>query len=253
MTRATPAEAGEKAAAASEIRLLSFGDTALTVEFGSVIDAGLNARVLALDAALASEAPRGVLETVPTYRSLLVIFDPLVVDLPGLKTRIRALAASDIAVKRSARRWRVPVVYGGAFGMDLEATAAVHGLSAEELIGRHQGATYTVAMIGFMPGFAYLSGLDPALATPRRPEPRQLVPAQSVSIGGAQCAISSVEGPSGWHMLGRTPVRGFMPQREPVFLYEPGDAIRFERIAADEWPALDQRAAAGEPVAVSEP
>jgi KipI family sensor histidine kinase inhibitor len=236
----------------SDVRLLSFGDTALTVEFGSVIDAHLNARVLALDTALAEEAPRGVLETVPTYRSLLVVFDPLAVDLPGLKARIRELAAADTGVRKSSRRWRVPVVYGGAFGMDLEETASLHGLSPEKLIRKHQAATYTVAMIGFMPGFAYLSGLEETLATPRRLEPRQLVPAQSVSIGGAQCAISTVEGPSGWHMIGRTPVRGFMPQRAPVFLYEPGDEIRFERVGPDEWPALDARAAAGEPVALRE-
>ena len=235
-----------------EVRLLDFGDTALTVEFGSVIDSRLNARVLALDATLARETPRGLIETVPTYRSLLVIFDPLVVDLPALKARIRELARAAVPARQATRRWRVPVVYGGEFGADLEGVADRHGLASEELVRKHQAATYTVAMIGFMPGFAYLSGLDVALATPRRPEPRQMVPAQSVSIGGAQCAISTVEGPSGWHMLGRTPVRGFMPGRDPVFLYEPGDEVRFERIGSDEWAPLEARAAAGEPVAVRE-
>ena len=243
---------GDPEHADPEVRLLSLGDTALTVEFGSVIDARLNARVLALDAALVSEAPPGVLETVPTYRSLLVVFDPLVVDLPGLKARIRKLAAEVTSVRKRSRRWRVPVVYGGAFGMDLEEMASTHGLSPEELIRKHQTTTYTVAMIGFMPGFAYLSGLDETLATPRRLEPRQLVPAQSVSIGGAQSAISTVEGPSGWHMIGRTPARGYMPLRDPVFLYEPGDEIQFERVGSDEWMALDRRAATGEPVALRE-
>jgi len=100
-------------------------------------------------------------------------------------------------------------------------------------------------MIGFMPGFAYLGGLDPALATPRRLEPRQKTPAQSVSIGGAQSAISTVEGPSGWHLIGRTPARGFMPGRDPVFAYAPGDEIRFERIGTQDWAGLDALAASG--------
>lgn len=234
------------------VRLLACGDSALTVEFGSVIDARLNARVLALDAALAREAFPGLRETVPTYRSLMVLFDPVDTDLPALKARIVTLAAHATDINRSTRRWRVPIVYGGEYGMDLAATAAAHGLTAEALVAQHQAATYTVAMIGFMPGFAYLSGLNPELATPRRQEPRQKVPAQSVSIGGAQCAISSVEGPSGWHMLGRTPVRGFMPGRDPVFLYEPGDEIRFDRIGDSEWRGLDARAAAGEQIAERE-
>lgn len=234
------------------VRLLPCGDTALTVEFGSVIDARLNARVLALDAALVREAPPGLRETVPTYRSLLVHFDPVDTDLPALKARIVELAAKATGVDRRTRRWRVPIVYGGEHGMDLEGTAATHGLTSEALIERHLAATYTVAMIGFMPGFAYLSGLDGELATPRRLEPRQKVPAQSISIGGAQCAISTVEGPSGWHMIGQTPARGFMLRRDPVFLYEPGDEIRFEQIGAGEWHGLNERAAAGEQIAVLE-
>lgn len=236
----------------SRVRLLQCGDTALTVEFGSQIDAGSNARVLALDAALAREPLPGLLETVPTYRSLLVVVDPVEADLPALKARLLALADAAEPLKQNHRRWRVPVVYGGEHGMDLEATARTHGLSPDALVERHLAATYSVAMIGFMPGFAYLSGLDAGLATPRRPEPRQKVPSQSVSIGGAQTAISTVEGPSGWHMIGRTPARGFVPGRDPVFLYAPGDEIRFERIAADEWASLDARAAAGEPIAVLE-
>jgi KipI family sensor histidine kinase inhibitor len=190
-----------------------------------------------------------VLETVPTYRSLLIIYDPLTVDLPALKARIIGLTTSQAPAGRPRRLWRVPVVYGGEYGIDLDATASHHGITAGELVRRHMAGTYSVAMLGFMPGFAYLDGLDPGLATPRRLEPRQLTPAQSVSIGGAQGAISTVEGPSGWHLLGRTPARGFMPGRDPMFLYAPGDEIRFESIGAMEWDGLDARAAKGEPIA----
>lgn len=235
-----------------EVRLLPCGDTAMSVEFGAVIDPELNARVLALDAALAAEPPAGLRETVPTYRSLLLHFDPLAADLPALKRHVLALCERPPAATTRARRWRVPVAYGGDFGMDLDDLAARHGITAEALVARHAAATYVVAMIGFMPGFAYLSGLDPALATPRRTQPRAKTPAQSISIGGAQAAISTVEGPSGWHMIGRTPARGFMPGREPVFTYAPGDEIRFERIGSTDWAELDRRAAAGEPIAICE-
>ncbi|PZU87783.1 MAG: allophanate hydrolase [Chelatococcus sp.] len=236
----------------TSVRLLPCGDTAMSVEFGSAIDPELNARVLALDAALAAEPPAGLRETVPTYRSLLLHFDPLATDLPALKRQVLTLCDRPPTARASARRWRVPVVYGGEFGIDLDDLAARHGMSAEALVARHAAATYVVAMIGFMPGFAYLSGLDPALATPRRTQPRAKTPAQSISIGGAQAAISTVEGPSGWHLIGRTPARGFMPGRDPVFTYAPGDEIRFERIGAEAWAGLDRRAAAGEPIAISE-
>ena len=226
-------------------RLLRCGDTAISVEFGDSIDPAINARVLALDAALAAEPFPGLIETVPTYRSLLVQFDPLQADIETLSRRILELSETPPTSDRKPRRWHVPIVYGGDFGMDLEDLAARHAMTAEALVARHCAATYVVAMIGFMPGFAYLGGLDAGLATPRRLEPRPLVPAQSVSIGGGQSAISTVAGPSGWHMLGRTPVRGFMPGRDPVFIFAPGDEIRFERVSADAWPGLDALAETG--------
>jgi KipI family sensor histidine kinase inhibitor len=104
---------------------------------------------------------------------------------------------------------------------------------------------YTVAMVGFLPGFCYLSGLPQALATPRRADPRPRIPASSVSVGGAQAALGSIAGPSGWHLLGRSPVRPFLPGREPVFLFNPGDRLRFDPIAADDWESLDSAATAG--------
>ena len=232
-------------------RILACGDAAISVEFGEEIDPALNARVLAFDSVLAADPVPGVVETVPTYRSLLVHYDPLETDVPLLLARIDAACRRTVPPRRDMRRWRVPVVYGGAFGMDLDDLAARHGLTAQELVARHASGVYQVYMIGFMPGFAYLGGLDPALATPRRVEPRMETPAQSISIGGAQTAISSVAGPSGWHMIGRTPARGFMPGRDPVFLYEAGDEIVFEPIAERDWARLDAAAARGEPVATS--
>lgn len=235
------------AAPAPRLRLL--GDAALSVEFGDRIDPEILARVLALDAALARAAPPGVVETVPTYRALTVHLDPLTADPEALAALIRRLAAQPARAEVRGRLWRVPVVYGGAFGVDLPAVAAAHGLTEDEVVARHAAPRYAVAMIGFMPGFTYLMGLDPALATPRRPDPRPRVPASSVSIGGAQTAIGSLEAPSGWHLIGRTPVRPFHPGRTPPFLFAPGDGVQFVPVPAAAWEALDAAAAAGAPVA----
>jgi KipI family sensor histidine kinase inhibitor len=227
--------------------ILPCGDAALAVEFGDVIDPRLNARVLALDARLAGHP--GVVETVPTYRSLLVHYDPLATDFAGLSGAVLALAEDLPDEPREGRIWRVPVVYGGSFGVDLEDVARQHGLDPEELVRRHSAPTYRVYMIGFVPGYTYLGGLDPTIATPRREVPRTKVPAGTISIGGIQAVVASIEAPSGWHLLGRTPARTFMPGREPAFLMAPGDRVRFAPIPEADWDRLDRAAAAGEIVA----
>ena len=228
-----------------DLRILPCGDAALTVEFGDKIDPALNARVLALDARV-GEGVAGVVETVPTYRSLLVHYDPVATDFENLSDRLARLATDLPDALPEGRLWRVPVVYGGAFGIDLAETAERHDLTPAGLIERHAAPVYRVYMIGFLPGFAYLGGLDPAIATPRRTVPRLKTPPGTISIGGVQALVASIEAPSGWHLLGRTPMRNFMPGREPVFLLRPGDRIAFEPIPAARWAALDAAAAAGE-------
>lgn len=230
-------------------RAIPLGDRALAIEFGDTVDAALNARVLALDAALAKTPPKGVVEAVPTYRSLLIHFDPLIADPEAIAATALDLAGRLSITETRARRWRIPVVYGGAFGIDLEATAERHAITPAELIRRHSAPVYRVYMIGFMPGFAYLGGLDPRLATPRRDVPRLKTPAGTISIGGVQAAVASVEAPSGWHLLGRTPVRAFMAARDPAFLLGPGDEVVFHQVPAESWDALDRAAEAGAPVA----
>ena len=241
----SPGRAGVRAVTLLPPRLLPCGDAALTVEFGEAIDPGLNARVLALDARI-NEGVAGVVETVPTYRSLLVHYDPVATDFDTLSDALARLAAHlpDHAAK--GRLWRVPVVYGGAFGIDLADTAARHGFTEAELIERHAAPVYRVYMIGFLPGFAYLGGLDPAIATPRRDSPRLKTPAGTISIGGAQALVGSIEAPSGWHLLGRTPMRNYLPTRDPAFLLQPGDRVAFNPVPAERWAALDAAADAGE-------
>lgn len=230
-------------------RILPSGDTALTVEFGRSIDPAINRQVLALDRSVASEAVTGVLETVPTYRSLLVHYDPLLVGYTALSEQLLALAQRPVPPETGVRRWRVPVVYGGDYGIDLDDVARAHNISTSDVIAKHTGCDYRVAMIGFTPGFAYLSGLDPAIATPRRESPRTQTPPGTISIGGVQACVQCLAAPSGWHLLGRTPVRTFHPHRDPVFLMEPGDAVTFHAITPSEFASLDLAAERGETVA----
>ena len=234
--------------AAASPRVLPCGDTALAVEFGGEIDPATNARVLALDARVSRGVP-GVIETVPTYRSLLVHYDPVATDFDALGAALTALSADLPETPAEGRLWRIPVVYGGAFGIDLDDVAARHGLDTADLIARHAAPVYRVYMIGFMPGFAYLGGLDPSIATPRRETPRAKTPAGSISIGGVQAAVASIEAPSGWRLLGRTPVRTFMLGRDPPFILGPGDRVTFDPTPAARWDALDRAAAAGDLVA----
>lgn len=229
------------------------GDGAVTVDFGDRLSEALNRRVLALDRAVTDSALPGVIETVPTYRALTVHLDPMATDPETLGETLLDLAARALPATHTGRIWQVPVHYGGSDAADLEHIAARTGLTPAACIEAHSAAEYRVAMIGFLPGFCYLTGLPPFLAAPRRKSPRAEIPASSISIGGAQTAIGSVPGPSGWHLIGRTPVRPFQPGRTPTFLFEPGDVIRFHPVSEAEAEALQRAAQAGAPVASRAP
>lgn len=230
-------------------RLLPSGDRAITVEYSRDIDDAANARVLALDRALARAPVEGVTEAVPTYRSLLVHYDPVQIDFDGLSARLLALAALPADAGSRARRWRIPVAYGGEQGIDLEDVAKALGITPDEVVARHAGGNYRVAMIGFTPGWSYLSGLDKSLTMPRRQDPRLMTPAGTISIGGVQAGVQCIAGPSGWHLLGCTPVRTYQLHRDPTFLLEPGDYVTFSRIDVRTYTEQLRAAEAGEIVA----
>jgi KipI family sensor histidine kinase inhibitor len=228
-------------------RFLDSGDCGLTVELGDSIDPRINEQVVALDRRLRERSLAGVVETVPTYRSLLVIFDPTLIRKSELKQQIRAMWPPESAGAQEQRLWRVPVAYGGEHGIDLEAVAEIHGMTPDEVIRIHAGCTYRVYMIGFAPGFAYLGGLPESLHTSRRTDPRLKTPPSSVSIGGQQAAVSPpLEVPSGWHLIGRTPIRSYDPRRSAnPFLFAAGDRIEFSPIAHAEFDRLSARAVDG--------
>lgn len=235
-----------------QIRFHHAADQGLTVEFGNVISPEINEHVLALEQNLATHPIVGITETVPSYRSLLILYDNTQTSAAELRTGIESrlpqaglgqtsppLANPHQASqprRTSARRWRIPVLYGPPFGLDLEAIAKTHGLTTEEVIRLHAAPEYRVYMLGFMPGYAYLGGLDQKLHTPRRADPRPKTPAGGIAIGGTQTSIGSLEAPGGWHFLGRTPIHLFDPARgRSPFLLSPGDTVLFTPITEPEF------------------
>ena len=214
------------------VRFRTVGEEGLAVELGTAIDEAVNARVHRLAALLRRERASKILEVVPTYRSLLILFDPLRIGRASLERAVlKHLGARGGAVAtRRGRLVRVPVCYGGEFGPDLEYVAQHAGLAPQEVVDLHASVTYRVHMLGFTPGFPYLGGLPDALATPRLPEPRPRIPVGSVGIAGGQTGIYPLESPGGWRLIGRTPLRLFDPQARRPFLFSAGDRLRFEPV-----------------------
>ncbi|WOJ90327.1 5-oxoprolinase subunit PxpB [Methylocapsa polymorpha] len=232
-------------------RYLPAGESALVVEFGRTIDPAIHDRVMALDAAIAQAKLAGVIETVPTYRSIMIHFDPRLVTTDALTRALRSLETAAVARARP-KRWRIPACYDPPHAEDLDEVAAILGLPPERIVELHLGALYRVYMYGFAPGFTFLGGLPEALRIPRRATPRPPAPAGSLLIAGGQALITSIVMPTGWYGIGRTPVKVFDPQRERVFLADIGDEIVFERIDPAAFDAMSRAAEAGELVARQE-
>lgn len=230
-------------------RLLDAGETALVVEFGSTVDPAISDRVLALDDALRSDPPDGLRESVPTYRSLMLHYDPLILGRAALAARVLSLSEDATERAGTATLWTLPCCYETPHGEDIAEVAERTGLSAEAIVAAHAGATFRVYMYGFAPGFAYLGGLPEALAVPRRASPRPPHPRNAVVIGGGLAAVATVPMPTGWYVIGATPARLYAPERADSFFIGAGDRIRFAPVDAATFTELEGRDAAGEPVA----
>ena len=209
-------------------KFLLGGDKALYIELGDGISPEVNRRVMDLLNALDRAAIPGITGLSPTYRSILVYYDPLKITLEELKKRTAALSreASE-GIIRKARVVEVPTLYGGEFGPDLEFVASHNGLSPEKVIEIHSSANYLVYMLGFNPGFPYLGGMSEKIATPRLSTPRVKIPAGSVGIAESQTGVYPLEGPGGWRLIGRTPIHIFDPHEDPPVIIKAGDYIRF--------------------------
>lgn len=226
-------------AATAYPRILPVGEAALTVEFGDTVDPELNRRVMALDLAIAAAELDGVVETVPSYRSLLICYEPLELSFHQLVAELRALLARDVRGRPpSPTTWSVPVTYDPPFGDDVPEVAQRLGLSEEQVIAIHTATEYLVYTIGYAPGMPYLGGLPAALHLTRREVPRPQVPAGAIMIGGAQACIVPTTVPSAWYLMGQTPLRPFDLKRQDPFLFRPGDHVRFRRIGNAEFERL---------------
>jgi len=213
-------------------RFLPFGDCALLVEFGDTISLEINCKVVALNVAIVKAVIRGIEETVPTYRSLLVRYDPVKTSYDQLVLQIRNFErlVEKPNLAAAGKTATIPVVYGGEYGPDLGYVAQYHGLTEEQAVKLHSGRKYRVYMLGFVAGFPYLGEVADEIATPRLETPKLKVPAGSVGIAEKQTGIYPCEAPGGWRIIGRTPLRLFNPQQEPPALLEPGDIVKFEPI-----------------------
>ncbi len=217
------------------VRYLSCGDTAFTVEFGNEISPAINGQVMALHAAIgkakAAGALLGVVETVPTMRSLMVTYDPLATTRAELQPAIDALLAKGLKADGKTRQVTIPCCYDGEeFAPDLKEVAKATRKTPEQVIEAHLKSAFKVYVLGFMPGLAYIAGLDPSLYLPRRSQPRVRLPRSSVAIAMDMTTIYPFVSPGGWHILGRTPLMMFdQRQPQPVFL-APGDSVTFQRI-----------------------
>lgn len=223
------------------------GECALVVEFGTTIDDTLIAQVLALDAAL-PPLP-GLQEAVPTYRSLMLHYDPLILPRQVLVRHVQAALAVAKTDRQEGQLWQLPACYDPTLAVDLPHVAATTGLDPHAVTRAHAGASYRVVMYGFAPGWAYLSGLPPALALPRRATPRDVIPAGSLIIAGGLAIVAALPMPSGWHIIGQTAVQMFAPGRQPAFLLAPGDRLQFNPVDLPTHHTLIARAKAGEPLA----
>ncbi len=226
------------------VKFLSSGDTAIVIEFGERIDRDLSDGVLKLSAAVRAENLPGVVETMPTFRSLMIHYDPLITNSVDLVQGVKKLLDRTGGGARQVKLWRVPACYAASHAPDLADVAERTGLGADDVIRLHSSTRFHIYMIGFVPGFAYMGDLPQALVLPRRVDPRTRVPAGSIAIATNMTAVYPLESPGGWHLIGTTPIRMFNPKWARPALFSPGDAVRFEPVSVDEFESIRAAVAA---------
>lgn len=220
------------------------GDRGLLMEFGDIVDPGINRRIRAVTMTIDAKPPEGVLEIIPTYCSIILVYDPLITDpytlIPILETMERSVKTTEIPEPETTI---LPVCYHPSLGPDLETLAALHKLTVEEVIAIHTRPLYPIYMLGFTPGFPYLGGLEEKLHTPRLDSPRKIVPAGSVGIANNQTGIYPIESPGGWQLIGRCPIKLFDPRRKEPILLKAGNLLKFKSIDIETYDRLKKEEA----------
>ena len=226
-------------------RYLAAGDSALVVEFGDQVDAHVSALVLGLGQKLESSKVEGVIEVVPTFRSLMVHYEPTRLSQANLKAAIAPLLKGLEAAEIVGRRWRLPACYDDKLGLDLAEVAERSGLSTKQVVEYHSTTSQLVYMMGFLPGLPYLGGLPPSFELPRRENPRVKVPFGSVAVAMSMTVIYPQESPGGWHILARTPALLWDMRKTPPSLLAAGDRVTFEPVSVGDYERLLAQANAG--------
>ena len=228
------------------IRILTAGDSSLLIEFGNEISPEINRRIAAVVELMREQHIEGVVDVIPAFCSLLVNYDPRVAGYEKMKTRLESLVRVDIKVGQTKRKiFEIPVLYGGEYGPDLASIADHAGISEDEVVLIHSSKDYLIYMLGFLPGFCYLGGLDERIHTPRLSNPRLRIRAGSVGIGGSQTGIYPLDSPGGWQLMGMTPIKTYDPEREIPILVEAGNYIRFVPIDEEQYKRIQAQVAEG--------
>ncbi|MFZ5944186.1 MAG: 5-oxoprolinase subunit PxpB [Bacillota bacterium] len=223
-----------------EVKYLFSGDCALTMEFGNEINPQTNNRVRKVVDLLEKTNINGILDWIPTYRSILLRYNPLVISNYQLINELRRLEnPKDQKEFIAPLVTEIPMVYGGQHGPDLEYVASHNNLSVEDVIRIHNEKNYLIYMMGFTPGFPYLGGMSESIATPRLKSPREKIPGGSIGIAGTQTGIYPIDSPGGWQLIGKTPVRLFDPDKKEPFLLRAGDYLRFVPINEEEFNQIE--------------
>lgn len=229
-----------------EARYLPSGDCALIMELGNEINPEINRRIREICYLIEKEEIEGVVEWVPTYRSIMIVYNPLVIEYSRLVNRLKGIEKeSGEASFPPPLVIEIPTVYGGEFGPDIEYVASYNGLNVEDVINIHSSTNYLIYMLGFTPGFPYLGGMSSKIATPRLETPRERIPGGSVGIAGNQTGIYPIESPGGWRLIGRTPLKLFDTRREEPVLLKPGNYLRFKPITREEYGEIREQVEAG--------
>ena len=224
-----------------KIKFLTAGDSAIVMEFGDTIEKEINARIAAVVENLKNKKIDGILDILPTYRSILINYDPVKISYGEMVETLKGLSKAD-SNKQSdeVRLIEIPTLYGGEYGPDIDFVAKNAKLSEEEVIKIHSGTDYLVYMMGFIPGFTYLGGLDERIATPRLKSPRLKIDPGSVGIAGSQTGMYPLESPGGWQLIGRTPLKLFDDTKEPPVFIQAGDYIRYVPIDQKEYDRIKE-------------
>ena len=229
------------------IKIVAAGDSSLLIEFGNEINEEINRKITTIVQLMRDQQIEGVVDVIPAFCSLLINYDPRIVSFEKMHRRMHALVKMDLKGGAGRKRiFEIPVCYGGEYGPDIGTIAAHGGLTEKEVIEIHSSRDYLIYMLGFLPGFCYLGGLDERIHTPRLANPRVKINAGSVGIGGSQTGIYPLDSPGGWQLMGMTPVKTYDPSREVPILLEAGDYIRFVPVDEAEYRRIKDLVERGE-------